>query len=210
MSEIAAIILAGGQGRRMGRPKADLPFGNETLLERAVRLLSSVASPIIISAAPDQAIPKLPADVVISRDAEAGWGPLHGFATGLRLVPKRVELAYLSAVDAPFFSPAWLELLAARIADEEAIAGIVDDLPSPVAALYRCCPARKAAEQLLDSGIRRLSAILSSVRCKFIAEDDLRLVDRALSTFLNVNTPEEYHRAYRRLESGLANPSKHE
>ncbi|WP_165072190.1 molybdenum cofactor guanylyltransferase [Paludisphaera rhizosphaerae] len=210
MPEIAAIILAGGQSRRMGRSKADLPMGSESLLQRAVRLLSPVTSPVIISAAPDQIVPNLPADVVISRDTEAGWGPLHGFVTGLRAVPKRTELAYLSAVDAPFFSPAWLELLASRIGDQEAVAGIVDGRPSPIAALYRCSPVRAAAEELLAAGTRRLSAVLSAVRCKLIPEHELRHVDPTLSTILNLNTPGEYHQACQRLETGLANPSKRE
>ena len=38
----AAIVLCGGRSRRMGRDKASLPFGTETLLERVVRIVSEV------------------------------------------------------------------------------------------------------------------------------------------------------------------------
>ncbi len=46
------IVLCGGQSKRMGRPKAWLPFGGETMLERVVRLLSEVVHPIVVVAAP--------------------------------------------------------------------------------------------------------------------------------------------------------------
>ena len=32
--DVGGIVLCGGQSSRMGRPKAWLPFGNETMLER--------------------------------------------------------------------------------------------------------------------------------------------------------------------------------
>jgi len=195
MPEVAAIILAGGESRRMGTPKASLLLGGETLLQRAVRLLSPVASPVIIAAAPDQPMPCLPAEVVVARDPEAGCGPLRGLVTGLRAMPKTSELAYLSAVDAPFFRRAWLELLAARIGDRDAAVGIVDGRPSPVAALYRRSPALAVAEELLSSNTRRLSAILTTIRCKFLHEHELRRVDPDLLTALNVNTLDEFLQA---------------
>ena len=40
------IVLCGGKSTRMGRSKALLPFGPETMLQRVVRLLGSVVQPI--------------------------------------------------------------------------------------------------------------------------------------------------------------------
>ena len=45
------IVLAGGKSTRMGVPKATLPFGSETMLQRVVRLLATQVSPIVAVAA---------------------------------------------------------------------------------------------------------------------------------------------------------------
>ena len=54
---IGGVILCGGESRRMGRPKAWLPFGPETLLQRVVRLIGEVVNPLVVVAAPDQDVP---------------------------------------------------------------------------------------------------------------------------------------------------------
>ena len=57
----AGIVLCGGKSTRMGVPKATLPFGPETMLQRVVRLLGTVVSPIVVVAARGQELaPELP------------------------------------------------------------------------------------------------------------------------------------------------------
>jgi CTP:molybdopterin cytidylyltransferase MocA len=50
----AGIVLCGGKSTRMGTSKALLPFGPETMLQRVVRLLSDIVSPIVAVAAAGQ------------------------------------------------------------------------------------------------------------------------------------------------------------
>jgi len=46
---VAAVVLAAGASRRLGQPKQLLMHGNETLLERAIRLArESGASPVVV------------------------------------------------------------------------------------------------------------------------------------------------------------------
>jgi molybdopterin-guanine dinucleotide biosynthesis protein A len=72
----AGIVLCGGRSTRMGVPKATLPFGPETMLQRVVRLLGSVVAPIVAVAAREQKLPKLPEDVIVTRDEREQRGPL--------------------------------------------------------------------------------------------------------------------------------------
>ena len=44
------VVLCGGKSTRMGQSKAMLPFGNELLLQRVVRILGEVVSPIVVVA----------------------------------------------------------------------------------------------------------------------------------------------------------------
>ena len=45
------IVLCGGKSERMGRPKLLLPFGDETMLARVVRIVGQVVSPVVVVAA---------------------------------------------------------------------------------------------------------------------------------------------------------------
>ncbi len=70
----AAIVLCGGESRRMGRPKADLPFGGERLIERVVRLAAEVCDPIVVVAAPGQDLSGL--------GTSGGWGGVFDAPVG--------------------------------------------------------------------------------------------------------------------------------
>src|SRR5437588_762021 len=58
---VGGIVLCGGQSKRMGQPKAWLPFGDELMLPRVVRLLGGAVRPRVVVAAPDQDLPPLAA-----------------------------------------------------------------------------------------------------------------------------------------------------
>ena len=87
----AGIVLCGGKSTRMGSSKALLPFGSETMLQRVVRLLGEVVSPMVVVAAVDQDLPALPRDVIIARDEREARGPLEGLRAGLKALPADVE-----------------------------------------------------------------------------------------------------------------------
>ena len=105
---VGGIVLCGGQSKRMGRPKAWLPFAGEVMLQCVVRLLGEVVKPIVVVAAPDQEVPPLPPDIPIVRDEEKGRGPLEGLAAGLNALEGKVAAAYLSSCDVPFLQPAFV------------------------------------------------------------------------------------------------------
>src|SRR5947209_8147557 len=99
---VGGVVLCGGRSSRMGRPKAWLPFGDELMLPRVVRVLGGVVDPVVVVAAPGQDVPPLPAGVEVVRDEVEGKGPLGGLAAGLAALAGRADAAYLSACDVPF------------------------------------------------------------------------------------------------------------
>src|SRR5437667_4147083 len=134
---VGGIVLCGGQSKRMGQPKAWLPFAGEVMLPRVVRLLSEAVRPIVVVAAPEQDVPPLAAEVPIVRDEEKGRGPLQGLAAGLAALQGQVDAAYLSSCDVPFVRPAFVRRLIALLGENAVCVPRVGDYHHPLAAIYR-------------------------------------------------------------------------
>jgi molybdopterin-guanine dinucleotide biosynthesis protein A len=190
-----AVVLCGGVSRRMGRPKAWLAFGEERMLERVVRLIGTVAQPVVVVAAPGQELPKMAPDVVVVRDPVAGRGPLQGLAAGLSAIPDSVELVYASATDVPFLNPLWITRLVELIEEHDLAIPFVGDYHHPLAALYRPGAVLPAIDRLLRGDRLRPVFLIEAVKTRIVSDAELRGVDPELQTLRNLNFPEDYRRA---------------
>ena len=78
---VTCVILAGGQGKRMGtKNKALIPFNNSTLIEHAIQALKPQVDEIIISANRDLSYLKALGFTVIE-DQTKNQGPLIGIVS---------------------------------------------------------------------------------------------------------------------------------
>jgi molybdopterin-guanine dinucleotide biosynthesis protein A len=195
---VGGIVLCGGQSRRMGRPKAWLPFAGEIMLPRVVRLLGEVVTPIVVVAAPEQDVPPLPAGVAVVRDEEKGRGPLQGLAAGLEALRGRVDAAYLSSCDVPFLRPAFVRRLIELLGDHAICVPRVGEHHHPLAAVYRISVADAVARLLAEDRLRPFF-LFEAVPTRVIGPDELVDADPALQTLRNLNTPEEYQAALREI-----------
>lgn len=90
----AAIILTGGQGRRLGGvDKAALSYRDTTLLDHVLSVVDDASEIVVVG--PEKDIP----GVVWAREDPPGGGPLAGLAAGLREVT--AERVAVLAVDQP-------------------------------------------------------------------------------------------------------------
>ena len=105
----------------MGSPKALLPFGAETMLQRVVRLLGTIVSPVVVVAAPQQLLPELPVAVTVARDEREDRGPLEGLRAGLKALPSAVDVAYVTSCDVPLLVPGFVQRMI-ELLDEHDIA----------------------------------------------------------------------------------------
>ncbi len=195
--EIGAVVLCGGESRRMGSSKAWLPIGPETMLQRVVRLVGGVASPVVVVAAPGQAIPELPAEVAVVRDLVAGRGPVQGLATGLAAIPESVELVYATSTDAPMLAPGWIARLADLIGEHDMAVPSVGGELHPLAAVYRRGVVLPVVDRMLEHGRLRLRDVVGFGKVRVVDESELRSVDPELRTLRNLNHPGDYERAVR-------------
>lgn len=178
----------------MGTPKCDLPFGQETMLERIVRLLKeAVAGPVIIVTAVGQEIKKIPQDIIMTCDRCPDIGPLEGLAVGLRRVPEAFSAAYVTSCDTPMVSKSFIHELASRLLDCDAV--VPDDgKPHPLSAIYRTSVADRI-DLLLGAGHRRLRDLLDQIQTCYVSANELQASDPELQSLWNLNTPLEYAEA---------------
>ena len=108
--DVAAIVLAAGQSRRMGFPKALLPIDGHTFLQHVVAALAaSRASAIYVVLGSDHQriraeVDVAPAEVVLNPNWEQGQ--LSSLVTGLcALPPGRYDAALMALVDHPLIDP---------------------------------------------------------------------------------------------------------
>jgi molybdopterin-guanine dinucleotide biosynthesis protein A len=188
-----AIVLCGGKSTRMGSPKALLPFGPETMLQRVVRLLADVVSPIVVVAAVDQPLPELSRQVIVTRDEQEGRGPLEGLRAGLKALPAQVDAAYVTSCDVPLLQPAFVrEML--DFANGFDIAVIeIDGLPHPLSAVYRRA-VLPDVEDLLASDRLRPVFLFDRVKTRRVRPDEIT-ADPELRTLRNLNTRKDYEQA---------------
>jgi molybdopterin-guanine dinucleotide biosynthesis protein A len=190
--QLGGILLCGGQSTRMGRPKALLPFGDKTLLERIVDRLTPAVNEIVVVGAAGQTLPPLPSICRILSDKVEGQGPLEGLRVGLAALAPTCEAAFAASCDAPFLSPALISRLASQLGDFDAVVPQQGGQLHPLAAIYRTSLAA-AAEKLLAQGVRRLQALSLACKTHFCDAETLRDIDPQLQSFCNFNTPEEYN-----------------
>ena len=91
-----AAVLAGGASRRMGRPKAALPYGASTLLEFQTTRLAEIFEEVLVVAKTPPAFPAGPARIVL--DGAPDLAAIQGLIRALEEASDRV---FVLAVDLP-------------------------------------------------------------------------------------------------------------
>ncbi len=185
------IVLCGGRSTRMGVPKATLPFGSETMLQRVVRLLGAVVSPIVVVAAREQSLPALPDDVTVARDEREQRGPLEGLRAGLKALPGSVGIAYITSCDVPLLVPAFVERMIELLGDHDIAVMEINGFPHPLSAVYRR-EILPEVESLLAKDRLRPAFLFDQMRTRRVRPEEMVSVDPQLHTLRNLNTPDDY------------------
>jgi molybdopterin-guanine dinucleotide biosynthesis protein A len=193
---VGGIVLCGGQSKRMGRPKAWLPFAGERMLPRVVRLLGEAVHPVVVVAAPEQEVPPLPPDLIVVRDSEKGRGPLQGLAAGLAALQGKADAAYLSSCDVPFLQPAFVRRLIELLGDHAICVPRVGGFHHPLAAVYRVEVADAVARLLAEDRLRPFF-LFEAVPTRVVGPEELADADPTFQSLRNLNTPDEYEAAVR-------------
>ena len=194
--DTVGVILAGGQGRRMGGvDKALVPLGGTTLIERAIARASVQVADLVINANGD---PKRFAHLglPVVADPVGGFvGPIAGILAGFAWMrANRVEARWLASFscDTPFFPMNMVERLVAKALSEGAQVAVAESggRHHPVFAVWSADISVSPEDILVTRGMRKMGAFVEmfpNVRVRFETDP--------IDPFLNMNTQEDLARA---------------
>jgi molybdopterin-guanine dinucleotide biosynthesis protein A len=158
----SALLLAGGESRRMGRDKATLDFDGRPLWKRQLELLRTLGpEKIFVSARTPPSW--LPDEVGLLLDDPPSRGPISGLTKALAASGTTHLIVF--AVDMPFMSAGEFRRLLELATEGCGVVPIIGERAEPLAAIYPATAARDfqaalAGQDLsMQSVVRRLAQI---------------------------------------------------
>jgi molybdenum cofactor guanylyltransferase len=181
---LSAVLIAGGQSRRMGTDKATLLFRGKQLCQIQLELLRQLKPrEIFVSARTDPVW--RPRDVQFVADDPPSRGPLSGLAASLATMRSKHLLAL--AIDMPFMTEKYLTFLCRQFEAGRGVIAKIDERFEPLAAIY--------PQEALSSVLTALSGedfSLQTVVGRLVGDGRLEAIvvrSHERKLFLNLNKP---------------------
>lgn len=184
---LAAVVLAGGDGRRMGGAKPLRRFGGTTLVGQALACARSYSDDVAVAVRdPRQVAGAVDAPLIL--DDPAIEGPLAGLASALRFGRRRhTAWVLVLPCDSPRLPPDLAVRLRAALADGRGVAVAESGgRLHPACALWRVDAGLEALPAYLASGRRALRGFADAIGMRAVTWPSA-----ATDPFANANTPAE-------------------
>jgi molybdopterin-guanine dinucleotide biosynthesis protein A len=182
MEKATAIIMAGGQSRRMDTDKSMLLIKGCPMVETITEQLRGSFSQILISANEVEKYAFL--NLPIIRDRISGQGPLMGIASALEASVN--ELNFIVACDIPYIDLPFVRRMLIQAGSADAVIPTAGDGKyEPLFAVYRKS-ALAAINEVLSAGGRKISDTFD--RCQ------VRFIKLEARQFANLNTMAEFEK----------------
>ncbi len=179
---VSTVILAGGQGSRIGGDKAMRNLRGLPLIEWVIGTLIEQDTEILISANGNQASLAVLGYPVIADLLPGYAGPL----AGLHAAMHHATSEWVASVpcDTPFLPDNLIERLLGGIGGAEASVAVVNGKRQPAIALYRRRVVLPKLNAYLDKGDRRVAGWLAMLQVHEVVFEDA-------GAFININSLDE-------------------
>jgi molybdopterin-guanine dinucleotide biosynthesis protein A len=183
---VTAIILCGGKSKRMGRPKAFLPYENTTMLQHILNNVRDLFQEVLLVANEPEIFESYGVNVV--KDILPHRGPLGGILSGLLV--SSFSHVFVIACDMPLRHGNDVVVLSHKHGVE------------PLLGVYskNCI---KQLEETLFSGNLSLQDFLTGLKAQAYFYDQEEHPETTLPPFFNVNTPQEYSHLITGVQPGV-------
>ena len=191
-SDVAGILLAAGEGSRLGRPKALVRIAGQSLADRGVGMLrAGGAAPVVLVTGAASAEP-LGALIVHNPGWRSGMG--SSLAAGLSALPDTAAAAVIALADQPLVGPeAVRRLIAAYRGGASVAVACYDGQPRNPVLIARAHWPEVIETSVGDTGARAFlharPALVTPVECGDTGSPD------------DIDTPEDLDRVSRAVES---------
>lgn len=185
MASVTGVVLAGGQGSRMGGVDKGLqPFGGATMVEHVLERLRPQVDEVLVNANRNPEAYAAFGHRVVSDEIEGFAGPLAGFERGLAHASG--DLVVTVPCDSPFLPRDLVARLRAGLEREGAQVAVATAAgrAHPVFCLMRR-EVHASLRDFLASGQRKIDRWYATLPLVEVAFDD------EADAFLNINTREE-------------------
>jgi molybdenum cofactor guanylyltransferase len=187
MSAVSGVVLAGGQGRRMGGVDKGLqPLRGKPMVGWVLARFKSQVEEIIINANQNLEVYRAFGYRVVADEVGGFAGPLAGLHAGLSAAA--YPLVATVPCDSPFLPADLVARLKNALGDKDLAVAKTGEQPHPVFVLLRT-GLKRNLEAFLEQGGRKIDAWYGSLRTVEVSFDD------EAEAFRNINTLEELGKA---------------
>ena len=184
INNCTAVVLTGGESKRMGADKASVVLAGKSLLEHVLAQLEPLFADILISVReqrPDIGYPQIV-------DDSTDRGPMVGIKAALESV--KSDWVFVIGCDMPFISTGLIQHLAGLRSDHDAVVPHVFDRPQPLFGFYHktCLPLMEAR---MKQGQRSMIRLLAELDAFQLSETQVKEIDPGLKSLLSLDTIED-------------------
>jgi molybdopterin-guanine dinucleotide biosynthesis protein A len=184
INNCTAVILTGGESKRMGADKASIMLAGQSLLEHVLAQIEPLFSDMLISVReqrPDMAYPQIV-------DGAEERGPMVGIKAALEAV--KTDWLFVIACDMPLVSTGLIQHLAGLRSQHDAVVPFAFDRPQPLFGFYHttCLPLMK---DRMKQGQRSMIRLLDDLDVCLLSEQQVKKIDPELKSLRSLDTMED-------------------
>lgn len=200
--------MIGGKSSRFGSDKGLYIYNGKPLVSHQIEKLSDFNHPIFLVANTIEQIQNYIQKIDISKitafftdDYEIVKGenimsPLIGLYTAFKeLNHFNYQFAFIFSCDNPFLNKDVIKFMLEQIAQNDACMPIWNNnYVEPLFAIYKVIPFLKRTRENINNKRFKLSELIDplKMRIKYISiENEIKLIDQGLESFINLNVPED-------------------
>lgn len=186
-----AIVLAGGENKRIGKVKALLPWKDkETIIEFVIQKLKKIFNEIIVVTRKRDRFLNLDAKVI--EDIIPDVGPIGGIHSGL--IHSGSTHSFVIACDMPFININLIKYIESLLSDNDVVVPETKEGYEALHSFYS-----KTCIPVIETSIKRkkfeVVDFFKEVKTREVIESELANLDPLKITFFNINTNDDYSKA---------------